>query len=325
MSIKLINDISWNSHRYGWGFVLDLLRPHTSDNGILLDGFIDSTFGFDYDKSLREEIIPYKSDWIGFWHHPVNIAPWLNQNVSPYSILESSLFKKSVPNCKGIFTFSDYLTNYLKNYIEVPISTLYHPTNSPSCHFNFDSFTKNKKIIQIGAWSRNLTSFYSFKSVNYKKYHLLGANGSYYLKKELDFFNMKISQIKKVGFLDYVCDELYDRILSESVVYTNLYDSSANNTIIECIARHTPIIVNNIPASVEYLGPDYPLFFHNISEIPELLKDLKRVEYASQYLAQSSIQLKITPNYFIDSFLKSPILKNLSIYPKHPFNDNKQF
>jgi hypothetical protein len=57
-----------------------------------------------------------------------------------------------------------------------------------------------------------------------------------------------------------------------SVVLTELFDASANNVIVECIARGTPIIVNRHPAVVEYLGDRYPLYFGDPSEIPGLLQ-----------------------------------------------------
>ena len=54
--------------------------------------------------------------------------------------------------------------------------------------------------------------------------------------------------------------------------FIDLYDASAVNTIIECIVRNTPIIVNKLPAVVEYLGINYPLYFKDIKNIPTLLK-----------------------------------------------------
>ena len=42
----------------------------------------------------------------------------------------------------------------------------------------------------------------------------------------------------------------YDCLLSENVVTIELFDASANNVIVECIARNTPIVVNRHPAVV---------------------------------------------------------------------------
>ena len=50
----------------------------------------------------------------------------------------------------------------------------------------------------------------------------------------------------------------YDCLLPENVMAIELFDASANNVVVECIARNTPIIVNRHPAVVEYLTADYP-------------------------------------------------------------------
>jgi hypothetical protein len=76
----------------------------------------------------------------------------------------------------------------------------------------------------------------------------------------------------------------YDCLLAENVVAIELFDASANNVVVECIARNTPIIVNRHPAVVEYLTADYPLYFTDLSEIPELLA-IDRVVAAHEYLA----------------------------------------
>ena len=62
----------------------------------------------------------------------------------------------------------------------------------------------------------------------------------------------------------------YDQLLEKNIVFIELIDASANNTILECIVRNTPIIVNKIEPVVEYLGDDYPLYFENlITHIPK--------------------------------------------------------
>jgi hypothetical protein len=61
-------------------------------------------------------------------------------------------------------------------------------------------------------------------------------------------------------------------ILSRSVVFLNLYDAIANNGILDCIERNTPIIVNRSASSEEYLGKDYPLFYESNNSYDEILK-----------------------------------------------------
>jgi hypothetical protein len=76
----------------------------------------------------------------------------------------------------------------------------------------------------------------------------------------LHFYEDICNKIKSVDFIDYLSNTDYDQLITENVVYINLIDASAVNTIIECIIRHTPIIVNKHPAVVELLGEKYPLY-----------------------------------------------------------------
>ena len=75
----------------------------------------------------------------------------------------------------------------------------------------------------------------------------------------------------------------YDMMLSQNIVFVNLHDASANNTLIECIVRNTPIIINRIESVVEYLGEEYPLYYDNIMEVEHLLT-LDNIIKAHEYL-----------------------------------------
>ena len=65
--------------------------------------------------------------------------------------------------------------------------------------------------------------------------------------------------MKSVEVMEHLSDSAYDELLSDIVVFLNLIDASAVNTVIECIVRNTPLIINRLPAIVEILGEDYPL------------------------------------------------------------------
>ena len=61
--------------------------------------------------------------------------------------------------------------------------------------------------------------------------------------------------------LEYVDNHMYDILLTKNIVFLNLVDGSAINTLLECVIRNTPVIVNRHPAVVEVLGDDYPLYY----------------------------------------------------------------
>jgi hypothetical protein len=74
------------------------------------------------------------------------------------------------------------------------------------------------------------------------------------------FYKYVRKAISSVDIQEYLSNEEYDDILSKNIVYLNLVDASAVNTVIECIVRNTPIAVNRHPAIVELLGERYPLY-----------------------------------------------------------------
>jgi hypothetical protein len=101
-------------------------------------------------------------------------------------------------------------------------------------------------------------------------------------------------------------DDMYDITLSENICFIYLYDSSANNAIIECIARNCPILINKLPAVVEYLGDEYPFYYDTIEETTEKVHNLqliqKTYEYLNGKLAYDQVILKYMREYhMIDS------------------------
>ena len=103
-------------------------------------------------------------------------------------------------------------------------------------------------------------------------------------KTNLQKFKRYIEQmIKSVEIMPKVDNNTYDALLTENIVFLNLVDASASNTIIECIVRNTPIIVNRLPACEEYLGKDYPLFYDNYEQVSSLAT-VEKITEAHIYL-----------------------------------------
>lgn len=114
-------------------------------------------------------------------------------------------------------------------------------------------------------------------------------------------FLLQISyEINSVKILDTLSNDQYDNILTKNIVYINLIDAAAVNTILECAIRMTPIIVNKLPAVMEILGEDYPLYIENIDKIT--CKDIKR---AHLYLKSihKNILYKTNIKTFVENFV----------------------
>ncbi len=99
----------------------------------------------------------------------------------------------------------------------------------------------------------------------------------------------------------------YDELLTKTVVFLKLEDASAVNTIIECIIRNTPIIVNRIPAVVEYLGNAYPLYYDHINQVQYITNT--QIKAAYEYLKNMN-KTDIMINSFTTNFQK--ILSTIS-------------
>ena len=104
--------------------------------------------------------------------------------------------------------------------------------------------------------------------------------------------------VNSVTIIERLTDREYDSLLSENIVFLNLCDCSAVNTLIECIVRNTPIIINKIPAVVELLGEKYPLYYSTESDVLSLLKDSASIRKSTEYLSKLNKQV-----YYIDTFI----------------------
>ena len=97
----------------------------------------------------------------------------------------------------------------------------------------------------------------------------------------------------------------YDDLLSKNIVFLKLWDAAAVNTIVECIVRNTPIVVNPLPAVVELLGQDYPLYFESIDNTDSVVT-LSNIVSAYNYL-YSMDKSKFEGHFFLQSIVNGPI------------------
>jgi hypothetical protein len=128
-------------------------------------------------------------------------------------------------------------------------------------------------------------------------------------KDSLDIKPLIQDFINKVEVIDTLSDDDYDKLFTNNIVFLDLVDASVANTIIECIVRDTPVVVNRIPPTVELLGEDYPLFYNKISEIPSLLT-IENISEAHRHISDLNHNI-YRLDYFVNSLLSSEIYKSL--------------
>lgn len=338
-------------HRSGWQFVYDSLFPlHNSASPVLLDLYLDRTFGWESEFYKNAGVIPYKQYWYGFIHHTFDTT--FSKN-NCWKLFQSREFLQSLQYSKGIIVLSKHLQVQLKRELEkrgifsVPVYYLCHPTQTAVPQFTIGKWRKNasKNIVQIGGWLRNTWSFYDLelpehistctfrpKTTKIDKAVLKGkGTDNYYPAETLlpnlnrllaqnsnpttcasniscanvssgnvscdtnaitnnwneQFFHWMSSKINGIKVIEYLDNEAYDELLTQNIVFVNLVDASAVNTLIECIVRNTPIVINKHPAVVELLGNNYPLYFNKLHDIYHILSD-KNITRAHHHLKKLS-------------------------------------
>jgi len=301
MLLNLSKCISFKNHRSGWAYALSALAPIHSNSGLYVDGFIEKAFSWELNKCYENNThkIPYKFPWAGFLHNPQNMPTWFGYYHSPQSILAREPFQESLKSCKALFVLSDYLADWLRPQVQVPVFSVKHPTE-PGPQWDIKKFLtgKEKNIVQLGYWLRNMDSICNLKT-HYKKFWMPSNTVQaqillkhYYQALGINWAH-QINMWADIKVLEHLPDKDYDDFLSCSIVYLDLYDSSANNAIIECVARSTPVMVNRLPAVVEYLGPDYPLYHDLYDGMPEL----EQIISAHHYLKNMNKGYLDGPNF----------------------------
>lgn len=335
-------------HRSGWSFVINNLEQYDNGN-ILMDTYIDKTFGWGEKLYTSMNIIPYKKPWIGFIHHTPN-EEYSENNTT--TLIKNKLFLESLDCCICLYVLSNSLKLWFENQfnilnIKVHVKSLIHPTEIPNVKFDYNKFMQNnnKKIIQVGAWLRNIYSIFALRTDLLNKAALVGKdmknyynlenkkedfnricrdnknkynlfmneylmkkfNGLLYIKKNNeDVLRNEIKTLIKynedsVQLINELSNDEYDLLLSQNIVFLNLIEVSACNTLIECIVRNTPIVINKIDGVVELLGDDYPLYYDNIDDINNILT-FDNILKAHYYLKKLD-KRKYDINYFMDDLI----------------------
>ena len=298
-------------HRWGWNGVSKLILEHFHDENadIMLDSMIEHTFKAGRHKKMDFCRFPHMNQkWISIFHSPcTSLGPTASgweQNIS--TLYANKHYRAFMENCIGMITLS-------KNYalktkvafkgldIDTPIGFVHHP--SAECNVKFKMQNFRRQVIHTGFWLRNFDSFYRLKT-KYKKILLQGPGSygedEYYLSK----IDLQTRHLQNCTHLrnSYLPNDEYDKIMSESVVFLDLYDAVANNTVVECISRQTPLLINPLDSVVEYLGKDYPFYYYSLDEAAEKLENDDLVEKTSFYLKDR--QQMVCPNKFVSDLNK---------------------
>ena len=310
----------WKHHRGGWSFALQQLRRLHTNDGILCISAVEEWV-------CDEKIVT--EPWIGFVHQ-------VAQNNYPFypdlqRLMKSEIFLRSLENCCGLFVLSRVVKDYLQCNLNKPIPVvriLYPATPFPEeLVFNWEKFQalEEKRVVFIGEFLRNFQAFYDLPvPPNYKKYLLRSPDVNFNRLFNCDKEKINLRVNDSVIVKERVPDVEYDDLLSCSIVFLNLYDAPANTTVVECIYRNTPIIINRLPGLEEYLGSSYPLFYDTLEEGAELITKTELLQKAVKYLESYPLKSQLTPEAFLNSFVNCSVYRTLPLPPSQKHNDQLQ-
>jgi hypothetical protein len=273
---------SWAHHRSGWGPCGQILREFAAPNGggVLL---VDSV------ERLVRDSVALDEEWVGFVHKAVRAPAHSDalygdkRDVSLPAMMATDVWRRNIARCRGLFCLSEHLRSYLQPRVPCPVDAVPHPTSFDCPRFEFETFRRSapRRLLLIGHWLRRFQSFYDLSTPGFRKCLLKCQDEALYER-----LRAVLRDNGSVETAPWQPRASYDRLLSASAVFLDLIDASANNSVIECLARDTPLLVNRHPAVIEYLGPDYPLYFDDLSHAARLLTiaDLRR---GHEYLRRS--------------------------------------
>src|SRR4030042_5552556 len=226
--IDLSDELSgfYGLHRSGWLWAISNLKKLHNPHGVLFDSFIERSFAWNPQK-----IRSHKRPWIGFIHVPPNVPEWFQNYQSNDSIINSSVFQKSYPFCRGLFTLSNYHRKNLVNKLHVPINNLYLPTETPQLKWTREHFEKNKdkKIVQAGWYLRKLHAIFQLPKSSYKKIFL---KINYFsidplIERERERLmaqeEFTPDMYETAETIEFVSNDAYDKLLVENIFFLNLY------------------------------------------------------------------------------------------------------
>ena len=283
----------YGKHRFGWASIVKSLLPLNDYRGIYFDTFIERSMIWGENAPVLID-----RDWIGVLHNPPYIPEFfknITNNINFEDLINcNSVFRTNLRKCCGLVTLSKHHKHYVQKFVDIPVISILHPTEFITTEWDYQKFESDqyKQVVQVGWWLRKLHGIYMLK-VDRNRIQKI------YLSKDEPQITQCFLEEEKilkqkglwkdemrstVRFCNFLSNSEYDKLLTKAVVFLNLYDSSANNTIVECITRNTPILINKIPPVIEYLGASYPLYYESFEEASEKIHDNSLVLAAHIYL-----------------------------------------
>ena len=221
-----------------------------------------------------------------------------------------------------MFTLSDDLEESVRylfrqyGFDNVPVESLLHPTPLNVNEFKLDEFLKKPQVTCLGYWLRNFEPFWMLDTTMTK--HVLLGRLPYahriYNEQQNEFvrkFKYTNEEAKgNVVVHKHLDNKKFDMFMTNTIGFLNLIDTSANNGVTDCIARNIPLLVNCLPAVVQYLGDDYPFYYNSLETANKKINDTELIKETYHYLKNMD-KSKLDIHTFMEEFENSNIYRNL--------------
>jgi hypothetical protein len=306
--------LQFGNHRNSFNALVDALDPLDpgDGSGVRFLPFLERYFvwGDSPGEAGSGAPRPITEPWIGILHVPFEAPHWFERGVSPETFMNTPLFQASRASCRGIITLAEDLEADLKVFApDLPTLSVKHPTSYDAALFDPAAYRAAPKVVQVGDWLRKLQAIHRLRAPGHQRIMLLKQWTTAFLDREIAVFGD--ARDPMVEMVEFVPNERYDALLSSSVVLCLLYGTAANNVVIECIARATPILINPLPAVVEYLGRGYPLYAETEAQADAHLAAPGRVGEAHAYLLQRRAELDLSYKGFCRDIAVSGLYEKL--------------
>lgn len=308
-----IKSVKFGNHRSGWNFVIDSLAPINDPDGIYLTSYLEKEFCWS-----EPSPVTFPKKWVGITHRPPHIPDWFPQPMKR-QFYENEYFQDTLDNSCGIFALSRYHANYLSSILPIEVDTLMHPTEIPEQQWSPAKCLSNElNVVQVGRWLRNQHAIFILPKGKYKKIFLSklkieqAASRIFEIEKQhlLKLNTFRNSMYDSAEIIDFLPNDQYDKLLCSCIIFLDLYDSSANNTIIEGIARGTPILVNKLDPVVEYLGSNYPYYYDSYEHARDMLHDKDLIIKTHEYLKSEKLRENISIEKFKHDLINSTLIRD---------------
>lgn len=286
---------SFGAHRFSNNEILEKLQSNLIRNDNLLFVWWVEKMFLHPNNEAKRTFLEHR-DWFGVMHVPLLSPCWAMTKDSQNDLAKlyfSKAWRSALTRCRGIICLSEHMASQLRVlYPNLNVFTAKHPTELVTTVFSPDAFLEKKQIVLIGAWLRNFQAYFQLKT-EFKKILLLNKYAKSYIENSYAKYSLGCQELLgSVQKIEFLRDDEYDALLSSSLVFLGLHETSANNSVCECIARNTPFIANRHPAVIEYCGEEYPLLVNSYDEDIDVSRVLDAHEYLKHHhCLKSSLQL----------------------------------